>query len=87
MVNTKVRNHARVRLAHKVYLRSDRSSQLDSLKVEAIGIAVQQAAVNTLPGVVHTARNTMRVDCTRGSWANPSGRQARKVWLRSRVKS
>ncbi len=41
---------------------SDRSLQLDSVKLESLVIADQHAAVNTFPGLVHTARHTMRVD-------------------------
>ena len=87
MVYTNGRNLARVGLTHKVYLSSDRSLQLDSLMLESLVIADQQAAVNTFPVLVHTARHTMRVDCTRSRWANPSERQAPKVWLIIRVKS
>ena len=87
MVYTKGRNLARGCQTHKVYLRSERSLQLDSLKWESLVIADQRAAVNTFPGLVHTGRHTMRVDCTRSRWANPSGRQAPKVWLIIRVKS
>ncbi len=44
---------------------SDWSLQLDSMKLESLVIADQHAAVNTFPGLVHTARHTMRVGCTR----------------------
>jgi hypothetical protein len=43
----------------------DRSLQLDSVKSESLVIADQHAAVNTFPGLVHTARHTMGVGCTR----------------------
>jgi hypothetical protein len=43
----------------------DRSLQLDCVKSESLVIADQHAAVNTFPGLVHTARHTMGVDCTR----------------------
>ena len=49
----------------KTYLSPDRSLQLDSVKSESLVIADQNAAVNTFPGLVHTARLTMGVDCTR----------------------
>src|SRR3712207_8968504 len=39
----------------KVRLSSDRSLQLDSVKAELLVIADQHAAVNTFPGLVHTA--------------------------------
>ena len=35
------------------------------MKSELLVIADQNAAVNTFPGLVHTARHTMRVDNTR----------------------
>ena len=35
------------------------------MKVELLVIADQHAAVNTFPGLVHTARHTMRVGNTR----------------------
>ena len=35
------------------------------MKLESLVIADQHAAVNTFPGLVHTARHTMRVDNTR----------------------
>ncbi len=37
---------------------SDWSLQLDSMKLESLVIADQHAAVNTFPGLVHTARHT-----------------------------
>ncbi len=43
---------------------SDRSLQLDSVKLESLVIAGQHTAVNTFPGLVHTARHTMGVDCS-----------------------
>ncbi len=43
------------------------SLQLDSMKLESLVIADQHAAVNTFPGLVHTARHTTGVGCTRSS--------------------
>ncbi len=43
----------------------DRSLQLDCVKSESLVIADQNAAVNTFPGLVYTARHTMGVGCTR----------------------
>jgi hypothetical protein len=40
------------------------------MKLESLVIADQHAAVNTFPGLVHTARHITKVDCTRSSWAN-----------------
>ena len=44
---------------------SDRGLQLALVKVESLVIADQQAAVNTFPGLVHTARHTTKVGNTR----------------------
>ena len=46
-------------------LSSDCSLQLDCMKSELLVIADQHAAVNTFPGLVHTARHTMGVGFTR----------------------
>ena len=43
----------------------DWSLQLDSMKSESLVIANQNVAVNTFPGLVHTARHVMGVDGTR----------------------
>ena len=43
----------------------DWSLQLDSMKLESLVIANQNVAVNTFPGLVHTARHTMGVGCSR----------------------
>ncbi len=71
----------------KTILSSDCSLQLDCMKLESLVIADQHAAVNTFPGLVHTARHTMEVDSARLSWSNPSGRKAVKARLITRVKS
>ncbi len=54
----------------KTDLSTDMSLQLDSLKLESLVIPDQQAGVNTFPGLVHTARHTMGVDCSRSGCAN-----------------
>ena len=46
-------------------LSPDCSLQLESMKSESLVIANQNVAVNTFPGLVHTARHTMGVGCTR----------------------
>ncbi len=71
---TKGRKLARASQSHKIVLSSDWSLQLDSMKLESLVIVDQHATVNTFPGLVHTARHTMRVDCTRSCWTNPQGR-------------
>ena len=51
----------------------DWSLQLDSMKSESLVIANQNVAVNTFPGLVHTARHTMGVGCTRSRLPNRKG--------------
>ena len=46
-------------------LSSDCRLQLACMKLELLVIADQHAAVNTFPGFVHTARQTMKVGDTR----------------------
>ena len=46
-------------------LSSDCRLQLAYMKSELLVIADQHAAVNTFPGLVHTARHTMRAGGTR----------------------
>ena len=45
--------------------------QLECMKLELLVIADQRAAVNTFPGLVHTARHTMEVGYTLRLNANP----------------
>ena len=45
----------------KCYLSSDCRLQLACMKQELLVMAGQHTAVNTFPGLVHTARHTMRV--------------------------
>ena len=49
----------------KNFLSSDCRLQLACMKSELLVIADQHAAVNTFPGLVHTARHTMRAGGTR----------------------
>ena len=49
----------------------DWSLKLDSMKSESLVIANQQVAVNTFPGLVHTARQTMKVTNTRSPIRRP----------------
>ena len=51
-------------LISKSRLSSDCTLQLECMKAESLVIADQQAAVNTFPGLVHTARHTMGVGFT-----------------------
>ena len=61
---------ARVSESHKAGLSSDWSLQLDSMKLELLVIPDQHAGVNTFPGLVHTARQVMKVGNTRSRWPN-----------------
>ena len=54
----------------KSRLSSDCPLQLEGMKLESLVIADQHAAVNTFPGLVHTARHTMGVGFTRRRCAN-----------------
>ena len=60
----------------KSRLSSDCRLQLACMKLELLVIADQHAAVNTFPGLVHTARHTMRVNNTRSQWFNREGNAA-----------
>jgi hypothetical protein len=65
MDGTEGSERATLSKSQKTVLSSDWSLQFDSMKVESLVIADQNAAVNTFPGLVHTARHTMGVDSTR----------------------
>lgn len=65
MVGTEGRQPARGSQSQKTDRSPDRSLQLDCVKLESLVIADQHAAVNTFPGLVHTARHTMGVGFTR----------------------
>ncbi len=57
------------------------------MKLESLVMPYQNDGVNTFPGLVHTARHTMGVSCSRNGCANPQGKQALKEWLVTGVKS
>ena len=65
MERTEGSKAARWSESHKTFRSPDRSLQLDSVKSESLVIANQNVAVNTFPGLVHTARHTMGVGCSR----------------------
>ncbi len=79
MVWTKRRKFAKTSKSHKPNLSSDWSLQLDFMKSESLVIADQHAAVNTFPGLVHTARHTTKVCNTRNRDANSQERLTLKV--------
>ena len=54
----------------KIRPSSDCRLQLACMKLELLVIADQNAAVNTFPGFVHTARQTMKVGNTRSPCSN-----------------
>ena len=62
--------HRKVELITKTVPSSDWSLQLDFMKSESLVIADQHAAVNTFPGLVHTARHTMEVDSALSNCSN-----------------
>ncbi len=64
MAGTKGSDTARWSQSQKTGLSSDCSLQLDCMKSESLVIAYQHDAVNTFPGLVHTARHTTEVDWT-----------------------
>jgi hypothetical protein len=72
MVGTAGSNTARWSKSLKTSLSSDCSLQLDCMKSESLVIADQHAAVNTFPGLVHTARHAMEVGSTRSRCPNPA---------------
>ena len=67
MAGTMSRQLARVSKSLKAGLSSDCSLQLDCMKSESLVNADQHAALNTFPGLVHTARHTMEVDHARST--------------------
>lgn len=67
MGSTEGRKLARVSQSQKTVRSPDWSLQLDSMKSESLVIVNQNVTVNTFPGLVHTARHTMGVGCTRSS--------------------
>ena len=79
MDGTKRCKPARGSQSQKTVLSSDRRLQLACVKLESLVMAYQNDAVNTFPGLVHTARHITKVDCTRSLHANPQGRQRPKV--------
>ena len=70
MVPTKSSKPAMVSESQKRHLSSDCSLQLDCMKPESLVMAHQIGAVNTFPGLVHTARHITKVSCTRSRQAD-----------------
>ena len=70
MAKTKGSEAARRSKSHKDRPSSDCRLQPACTKLELLVIADQHAAVNTFPGFVHTARQTMKVGNTRSLCSN-----------------
>ena len=70
MGGTMSRKPARGSQSQKTVLSSDCSLQLDCMKLESLVMAYQNDAVNTFPGLVHTARHITKVSCTRSRRAD-----------------
>ena len=87
MVRTKRSKLAIVSKTYKTHLSSDCRLKLACMKMELLVIANQNVAVNTFPGLVHTARHTMRVCNTQSRWDNLYRSQPSKVGQMIRVKS
>ncbi len=86
MASTEGSQLARVSKSQKAGRSPDWSLQLDSMKLESLVIANQNVAVNTFPGLVHTARHTMGVGCKKvGSLT--FGRTLTTLWFMTGVKS
>ena len=67
MVGTEGSQPARGSKSQKADRSPDWSLQLDCMKLESLVIADQHAAVNTFPGLVHTARHITKAGCTRSN--------------------
>ena len=73
MGGTKRCKPARVSQSQKPGLSSDCRLQLACMKSESLVIAGQHTAVNTFPGLVHTARHTMEAGYARSRYPNRYG--------------
>ena len=87
MGGTNGREPARGSQSEKTVLSTDKSLQLDSLKLESLVLPDQQAGVNPFPGLVHTARHTMEVGHARSHYSNLKRRRMPKAGLMTGVKS
>ena len=65
MVANRGKQNREVEQIPKNSLSSDCRLKLAYMKSELLVIADQHAAVNTFPGLVHTARHTTKVSCNR----------------------
>ena len=70
MESTKGSKAAKWSQSQKTFPSSDCSLQLDYMKSESLVIANQHVAVNTFPGLVHTARQAMEAGSTQRQYFN-----------------
>ena len=70
MDGTKGSETARWSQSHKAVPSSDCRLQLACMKSESLVIAGQHTAVNTFPGLVHTARHTMGAGYAQSRYPN-----------------
>ena len=70
MVVNRGKQYREVEQIPKSHPSSDCRLKPACMKLESLVIADQHAAVNTFPGLVHTARHTMRVGGTRSRQSN-----------------
>ena len=70
MVGTKGSETARWSESQKADPSSDCRLQPACMKSESLVIAGQHTAVNTFPGLVHTARHTTKVGSAQSRWGN-----------------
>ena len=87
MVGTTSRKSVTASKSLKANLSSDCRLQLAYMKSESLVIADQHAAVNTFPGLVHTARHTMEVCNAQSRWDNLYRSQPPKAGQMTGVKS
>ena len=59
--------YRKVEPTHKNGLSSDCGLKFVHMKAESLVIANQKVAVNTFPGLVHTARHTTKARCNRSA--------------------
>ena len=78
MAGTDGSEAARWSESEKAGLSSDCRLQLACMKSESLVIAGQHTAVNTFPGLVHTARHTTKAGNTRSRCANLYGGSRRR---------
>ena len=87
MLRTEGSERANASKSRKPELSSDRRLQLACVKLESLVIAGQHTAVNSFPGLVHTARHTMEAGSARSHYPNLSRRGMPKAGLVTGVKS